>query len=58
MRMVTVVKTAEIVAVNELPYLGSLKQMQLQWVAKFRHSGVTDIQNDPGEEATCSQMTE
>jgi len=30
MRMVTVVKTAEIVAVNELPYLGSLKQMQLQ----------------------------
>jgi len=30
MRMVTVVKTAETVAVNELPYLGSLKQMQLQ----------------------------
>jgi hypothetical protein len=56
--MVTVVKTAEIVAVNELPYLGSLKQMQLQWAAKFRQwAELLTIQNDPGEEATCSQMT-
>jgi len=57
--MVTVVKTAEIVAVNDLPHLGSLKKMQLHWVAKFRlWMELLTVQSDPGEEATSSQMTQ
>ena len=59
MGMVSVMMTAEIVAVDDdLPCLGSLKQMQLQWVAKFRHCmELLTTQHYPREEATCSQMT-